>query len=165
VAGNARGHVGIPGMVNTAKGQTLIDSSGKKPQVVVKLPANFAGRNVPDLSVNSDPDTGYTIFYTSDQNGFEVETFIGGTSFASPQLNGVTALFDQALGGRVGLLNFPLYELARFNRAYGGSEAPLRDIKQGDNWFYDAHVGYDQASGLGVPNVANLLAAFERYMF
>jgi hypothetical protein len=35
----------------------------------------------------------------------------------------------------------------------------LRDITAGDNWHYNAHGGYDQATGLGVPDVANLLKA------
>jgi len=156
---------GIAGMARTASNQALYNDTGRKPRLIVKLPAGFAGRNVPDLSVNSDPDTGYTIYYTSDQAGFEVETFIGGTSFASPQLNGVTALLDQGLGGRVGLLNFPLYDLARRNLAYAGPNAPLRDIKRGDNWFYNAQPGYDQATGLGVPNVANLLQTLQNELF
>ena len=60
-------------------------------------------------------------------------------------------------GRRVGLLNFALYDLARFGVAYRGSEAPLRDITNGDDWHYHAHSGYDQGTGLGVPDVANLL--------
>jgi hypothetical protein len=49
--------------------------------------------------------------------------------------------------------------LARFGDAYRGPEAPLRDITRGDDWHYSAHTGYDQATGLGVPDVANLLRA------
>lgn len=157
--------VGIPGMVNTAPRQVFNDYDVHPPQLIATLPANFAGRNLPDLSLNSDPETGYTIFYTSDVNGFEVLTFFGGTSFASPQLNGMTALFDQALGRRVGLLNFALYDLARTHQAYSGPNPPLRDITGGDNWFYAAQAGYDQASGLGVPDVANLLHALQRNGF
>jgi kumamolisin len=111
--------------------------------------------------VNADPDTGYVIYYTSDQVGFIIDQFIGGTSFSSPQLNGVTALLDQGVGHRLGLLNFALYNLAHFNQAYNGRNAPLRDIVTGDNDFYNATPGYDQATGVGVPNVANLLQALE----
>lgn len=152
---------GIAGIATTARGQTLIDYTGRRPQVVVRLPAGFRGRNVPDLSVNSDPDTGYLLYYTSDQTGFAIDEFAGGTSFAAPQLNGVTALLDQALGHRVGLLNFALYHLVRTNRAYSGRNAPLRDIVHGNNEFYNATLGYDQATGVGVPNVANLLQALQ----
>jgi kumamolisin len=157
--------LGIPGMVNTAPRQVFTDFDSTPPEFIATLPADFAGRNLPDVSFNSDPETGYTIFYTSDVNGFEVLTFFGGTSFASPQLNGMTALFDQALGRRIGLLNFALYDLVRSHQAYDGANPPLRDITGGDNWFYAAQPGYDQASGVGVPDVANLLQALKRNGF
>jgi len=150
---------GIQGIQSTAFGQTQLDYSQTPPAFVVTLPGGFPGRNVPDLSLNSDPQTGYQVYYTDDQGVFSVQSGWGGTSFAAPQFNGVTALFNQAVDRRVGLLNFALYDLARSGSAYRGSEAPLRDISSGDNWHYYAHGGYDQASGLGVPDVANLLKA------
>ncbi len=150
---------GIRGIQNTASGQTLLDFTQSPPALITTLPAGFHGRNVPDLSLNSDPETGYVIYYTSSVTGPGVATFFGGTSFAAPQFNGVTALFDQALHGRVGLMNFALYRLARSGDAYEGRNAPLRDITAGDNWGYSAHQGYDQATGLGVPDVAHLLRA------
>jgi subtilase family serine protease len=150
---------GVPGIQSTTFGQTQLDYSQTPPAFVVTLPGGYPGRNVPDLSLNSDPQTGYQVYYTDDQGVFGIQTGWGGTSFAAPQFNGVTALFDQAVGRRVGLLNFALYDLARFGNPYRGSEAPLRDIANGDNWHYSAHGGYDQATGLGVPDVANLLRA------
>ena len=151
----------VPGIINSPSGQALFDESTTPPQLIFKLPANFPGRNVPDISLNADPDTGYTIFYTSDQSGFEVLTFFGGTSFVAPQLNGITALYDQGLGYRVGLLNNDLYNLVRFGAAYGGHDAPLRDITTGNNWGFNAHTGYDQATGVGVPDVTNLFRALQ----
>jgi kumamolisin len=133
----------------------------KKPKDLADLPGGFAGRNVPDISLNADPDTGYALPYTSDQTGFSISNFNGGTSFVAPQLNGITALYTQALGHRVGLINVPLYQLLRSGNAYAGSEAPLRDITQGDNWVFDAGKGYDQATGVGVPDVAHLLEALK----
>ena len=150
---------GIPGIKTTAFGQTQLDYSQTPPAFVTTLAGGFSGRNVPDISLNSDPDTGYQVYYTDDQNQFTIQTGWGGTSFAAPQFNGVTALLDQALGRRVGLLNFALYDLVRFGVAYQGNDAPLKDIKDGDNWHYNAHAGYDQATGLGIPDVSNLLKA------
>jgi kumamolisin len=155
----------VPGVINSASGQALFDETQKPPQLVFKLPANFAGRNVPDISLNADPDTGYVIWYTSDVNGFEVEQFIGGTSFVAPQLNGITALYDQGLGYRVGLLNNDLYNLVRLGAAYSGRNPPLRDITKGDNWFYTGERGYDQATGVGVPDVTNLFKALQVPLF
>ncbi len=148
---------GIHGIKNTEPNQTLLDFTQTPPAPVVTLPAGFAGRNVPDISLNADPETGYVIYYTSSKTGFGIAQFYGGTSFAAPQFNGATALFNQALEGRVGLLNFALYGLAREGDAYEGDGAPLRDITAGDNWFYSGARGYDQATGLGVPDFAKLL--------
>lgn len=64
----------------------------------------------------------------------------------------------------MGLLNFGLYTLVRFpSLAYEGREAPLRDIRDGDNWFYRGREGYDPASGVGVPNVAQLANAYKNF--
>jgi kumamolisin len=153
--------MGIAGMSNSVKNQSLLDLTQDPPADLADLPGNFAGRNVPDISLNADPDTGYILPYTSDQTGFSVEEFGGGTSFVAPQLNGITALYAQALGHRVGLLNVPLYQLLRSGNPYNGNKAPLRDITQGDNWFFNANKAYDQATGVGVPDVANLLEALK----
>ncbi len=121
------------------------------------LPSYYAGRNVPDISFNADPETGYVIYYTSSVSGFGLNTFYGGTSFVGPQLNGVSALLGQYLGARggLGLLNYTLYGLATGGRAYGGRGAPLRAIAYGDNWFYDGRNGYSPAAGLGTLDVFN----------
>jgi kumamolisin len=153
--------VGIAGMRNSVRNQSLLDLTQDPPADLADLPGNFAGRNVPDISLNADPDTGYILPYTSDQTGFSVEEFGGGTSFVAPQLNGITALYAQALGHRVGLLNVPLYQLLRSGNPYSGNKAPLRDITQGDNWFFNSNKAYDQATGVGVPDVANLLEALK----
>jgi len=150
----------VPGMANSVAGQALYDESQSPPQLVVALPAGFAGRNVPDISLNSDPQTGYVVAYTSDSSGFSFQTFWGGTSFASPQMNGVTSLLSQGLHHRVGLLNPQLYVLAATGHSHG-RHAPLRDITAGDNWYWFARPGYDQATGVGVPDVANLLESLE----
>jgi subtilase family serine protease len=123
--------------------------------LVYDLPGDYRGRNVPDLSFNADPETGYEIYYTSSKTGFGVATFWGGTSFVAPQLNGVTALLGQSLHDRLGLLNFPVYALALTGKAYGGHEAPLHAIAYGDNWFYSGRDGYNPGAGLGTLDVAN----------
>jgi kumamolisin len=146
----------IPGMRLSEPGQVLTDITQTPPAKVLKVPAFFPGRNVPDISLNADPDTGYTIYYTSSKRGFEIDDFGGGTSFVAPQLAGITVLLDQNAGQRIGLLSFPLYELALSGRSYSGKHAPLRDITKGNIEFYKAAPGYDQATGLGVLDVANL---------
>ena len=118
-------------------------------QVLFTFPAHFPGRNVPDLSFNADPQTGYVVDYTSSASGVFGQEHLGGTSFVAPQLNGVTALLGQKAGHRLGLLNVEkLYNLQRLGFSFGQSPA-IRTISTGDNWFYDGRHGYAPASGVG----------------
>jgi kumamolisin len=151
--------LGIPGTQLSQPNQTYTNPFSTPVVTEATLPANFPGRNVPDISFNADPETGYVIFYTSNgvefPAGFGVQTFFGGTSFVAPQLNGVTALLGQNAGHRLGLLNFELYNLSRLGQT-SGSHAPIHTISMGDNWFYNGRDGYSPAVGLGTMDVFNL---------
>ena len=114
------------------------------------------GRTVPDVSLNSDPYSGYSIYF---QGSWYV---YGGTSAAAPLWASLTALINSrrtALGlGRVGFLNTPVYQIARSNQA-----ANFHDIADGSsNGYYTAAAGYDPATGWGTPTVTllNSLAAY-----
>jgi len=147
-----------PGMTNSAPGQTLYEETPAPPELIAALPADYFGRNVPDISTNADPQTGYVIPYTSSVSGFGFE-FGGGTSFVAPEMNGVTLLFVHGLHHRVGLLNPALYFIAATS---GGRDAPFRPVRGGDNWYYSGHPGYNQATGLGIPDAANLFEALQQ---
>jgi kumamolisin len=124
---------------------------------LLDLPANFAGRNLPDVSLNADPESGYLLYSTQDDG----LTARGGTSFVAPQLNGISALLSQATGGgRIGFWNPMFY---RFKQIYGyRKDSPLVDIVAGDNWFYHGIPGYEPGAGLGVLDVAKLAKAIAR---
>jgi subtilase family serine protease len=116
------------------------------------LPANFKGRNEPDISLNADPETGYSLVSSLDGPG--LLTGSGGTSFVAPQLNGISALLKQATRGRQGLWNPQIYPLQNI---FGyGAFSPFNDIKSGDNWFYKGVGGYEPGAGIGTLNVTNL---------
>ncbi|HEX4268908.1 MAG TPA: S53 family peptidase [Steroidobacteraceae bacterium] len=154
---------GTAGIQRTQPGQSLIfypnypDLSGA--ELINTLPANFAGRNVPDLSFNADPQTGYVVVDCTDfpepANPNCAQGGWGGTSFVAPQLNGMTALIDEASGGRVGLLNPVVYGLQALRVSYSKG-GPFNDITAGDNYFYDGVRGYDDGAGIGTVNAANL---------
>jgi kumamolisin len=147
---------GVQGIRKTEPNQSIIFDDGTGPVDLLDLPAGFAGRNVPDVSLDADPFSGYLLVSTPD--GGLLSGF-GGTSFVAPQLNGIMALVSQANGSRrLGLINPMLY---RFKRQVGAG-APLVDIRAGDNWFYAGIPGYDPGAGLGVLNVANFSAAVGR---
>ncbi len=148
-----------PGMANSVGGQVLYQLTPPPPELIAALPAGFFGRNVPDISTNGDPQTGYLVYYTSSVTGFGVSIY-GGTSFVAPQMNGVTSLFVQGLHHRVGLLNPALYAIAA--TSHGGRDAPLRPVIGGDNWFFTGHPGYTQTNGVGIPDQANLFEALQQ---
>jgi kumamolisin len=154
----------VPNMANTVPGQTL-DQLTPTFEALYGQPANFPGRNIPDISSNADPQTGYVVYYTSSVSGTLGEYIYGGTSFVDPELNGVASLFVQALHGRIGLLNPLLYQIETSPGAYRGRHPAFRDITQGNNWYWNAGPGYDQATGVGVPDVANLLQALSYYIY
>ena len=142
---------GLAGVTSTAYAQALFQL-GSAPQLLATEPGGFAGRNIPDLSADADPDTGY--FYVQ---GGAVYDYYGGTSFVAPQFAGTTALMVELLGHRVGQLNPLLYAL----QAKGAGVA--RDITTGDIWGYVATPGYDQATGLGVIDAAKLYAGLKSF--
>jgi subtilase family serine protease len=153
--------IGLAGTQKTQPDQSFVYEDTIPPTTLVDIPAHYAGRNVPDISFNADPDTGYVVYYTSNVTGFGLQTFWGGTSFVGPQLNGVMGLIGQYLGGRVGLLNVPMYELVDRSGAYTGKNAPFNVIPYGNNDFYVGRDGYSPAVGIGTLNVADFAEALK----
>ena len=134
---------GTAGTTVTQDGQFFAEDMGAGSVVQVVLPGSFAGRNMPDISTDADPYSGYQVV-----EGGAASTYNGGTSFVAPQLNGITALFVEYLGGRVGQINPALYQLGNY---------ATTDTIAGDNWGYNAKTGYDNAAGLGTLDATRLL--------
>jgi subtilase family serine protease len=118
------------------------------------VPGNVKGRNLPDLSLNSDPYTGYLVYSTT-EGGWSAGW--GGTSFAAPQLNGIFSLISQAKSSRLGLLHPQLYKLQADQGV--ARKAGLKDIRAGNNWFYKGAAGYEPGAGLGAIDAAALALA------
>ena len=121
-------------------------------------------REVPDVSANGDPNTGYVVFTNGAWN------VVGGTSAATPVWGTIAALANAlpaCRGVTVGFADPSLYRLAS-----AGYATYFRDITAGtegdpaDNdalglngGLYPATGGFDLATGLGVPNNAAAIAA------
>jgi subtilase family serine protease len=145
-------------------------------------------RDVPDLALYASAFNPGYLFCTSDTTFFEQGqessctsgfqdadtgdfTSAGGTSFAAPIFAGILALINQKQNYTAGqgLINPTLYTLASNSTTYA---AAFHDITVGNNDClggsefcsgtpgFSAGVGYDQASGLGSVDVANLVAAW-----
>ncbi|AIF47104.1 S53 family peptidase [Dyella japonica] len=140
------------GIRRSEKKQTLsFNDPAAGETTLLVLPGNFQGRNVPDVALNADPETGYLMVSTVDGG---LVAGHGGTSFVAPQLNGIAALLTQSTGHRVGFLNPQMYFL---QNVFGyGKYSSFNDIRDGDNWYYNGKPGYDRGTGLGTLNVTNL---------
>ncbi|MBS0448367.1 MAG: S8/S53 family peptidase [Proteobacteria bacterium] len=142
----------LPGTMTSAPGQSLfcfISPAKGQPctpgEDLADLPGGFAGRNVPDLSLDADPETGFSMYYGG-QWGFGS----GGTSFVAPQLNGIFSVITQQAGHRLGQLQPQLYSLFKAHGYAAGS--PFTPVASGDNWFYVATPSYNPATGIGQIN-------------
>jgi subtilase family serine protease len=115
-------------------------------------------REVPDLSADADPNTGYSIYCTVSAAGCPGSgwTVVGGTSAAAPLWTASTAILNQYLvangKSRMGFANPTWYKTASNTQTY----TPYHDITTGNNLYYPATSGYDLASGWGSPNLYNL---------
>ncbi|MFK2878830.1 S8/S53 family peptidase [Rhodanobacter hydrolyticus] len=139
------------GTRSSEKKQSLvcIDPSAG-PTTLLKLPANFTGHNVPDISLNADLETGYVMVSSA---GSDVISE-GGARFVAPQLKGISALLTQSTGHRVGLWNPQVYLLQDI---FGyGKWSAFNSVNAGDNWFYYGAPNYTPGAGIGTLNVANL---------
>ena len=122
-------------------------------------PSGSYCREVPDVSADADPYTGYLIYYEGTWTG------IGGTSAAAPLWAAFTALIDASsscAGKSIGFANPLLYSAAA--SAYSSD---FTDVTSGNNDYtpdgytgglYPAGTAYDMASGLGSPDGATLPA-------
>ena len=146
-------------------------ASGGGPSHVFQRPAyqylvptgSGLSRATPDISMSAAVNGGVLI-YTSYPTTVPGEpapnsfSFWGGTSVATPLFAGVVAIADQIAGHSLGLINPRMYSLE--HTPHSG----LVDITKGNNTFsdfnekgkllftipgYNAHPGYNMATGLG----------------
>ncbi len=113
-------------------------------------------REVPDVSADADPHTGYEIYWRGGWHSF------GGTSAAAPTWGALIALANASsacTSTKVGLANGAIYRAAAAD--YRGN---FNDVASGSNPYngvvgFSAQPGFDMASGLGTPSSGSLAAA------
>ena len=115
-------------------------------------------REVPDVSADADPQTGYAVYCTVSAAGCPAtgNIVVGGTSAAAPLWAGSAALLNEYLQQqgkmRLGFPNPTLYSLANAQQP----NPPFHDVTTGNNLYYPATPNYDLASGIGTPDVYNI---------
>jgi kumamolisin len=116
---------------------------------VTGMPAG-SQRAVPDVASSADPNYGGVVILNGEQTAY------GGTSLSTPTWAGFCALINQARASAspsltpIGALNSALYPLL--------GTSSITDITSGNNGFA-AGPGYDLVTGVGVPNMSNLVPA------
>jgi pseudomonalisin len=125
------------------------------------VPANNF-RNIPDVALTAAGHDAYLIVqgHTNNVSGLEG---VAGTSAASPSFAGIMALVVQKTGAPQGNANNVLYSMARTQ--FAGGAAVFNDVTSGNNTVpgvagFSAGVGYDDATGWGSVNAANLVNAW-----
>ena len=124
-------------------------------------------REVPDVSADADPTTGYLIYWNGTgaagpgNQGWQV---VGGTSGAAPAWAALIALANASSackGVAIGFANPALYNAAATNYGANFNDATQgnNDMTGGNGGQFAAGVGYDMATGLGSPNGASLATA------
>jgi subtilase family serine protease len=137
-------------------------------------------REVPDISANSDPLTGYAEYCTGSSyvspnpTGTDYEStcysltktpgapgwlHIGGTSLSAPLWGALFTDRDAFQGHRSGAANYLLYALFDNPRT---NSADFHDITgfgqvENNNGYYPVTPGYDEATGIGSPNFTGLI--------
>ena len=101
-------------------------------------------RGTPDVSLDADPGTGYSIV----ENGTKV--VVGGTSAGAPAWLGIWARAQAARGGRLGFATPYLYRLPA---------TVFFDVVVGFQGLWAATPGWDYTTGRGTPDIGALIAA------
>jgi kumamolisin len=106
-------------------------------------------RSVPDMSAAADPNEGAFLVLHGQPIG------IGGTSWSAPVWAGFCALINEARQ-KAGLPSLPYLNPLIYPLNGTGC---FRDITAGSNGEFKAGAGYDRVTGLGAPDIKQLIAA------
>jgi kumamolisin len=105
-------------------------------------------RNEPDVSLDADCGTGYAAVWTN--GGVQGNYYFCGTSFAGPTWAGMLALVDS---DRKKLGKTFMTAFAKNLYANRKTSGFFLDLTVGTNGYYLVGPGYDNVTGLGVPDV------------
>jgi len=171
-----------PGQYNLFAGSGGASSLYGKPGWQDLLPGMLHDqkRDLPDVSFTAATHDPYLICFHGSCEGANVSFLgVGGTSASAPAFAGTMALINSEAGGRQGLANYLLYQIAS-REVFAGCDSSSRgnpfipasascvfnDVTEGGNSVpgvvgFSATPGFDMVSGLGSVNVNNLVTQWK----
>jgi len=125
---------------------------------------SLARRTVADVSFNADPSSGQYVATQAPGSSAVSWMSVGGTSLSTPQWAGLMAVANalrlQSGKAVLGAPHSVLYgQIATSATSYSSVFADVTRGSDGTCTTCTARQGYDPLSGLGTPNVSNLLSA------
>jgi kumamolisin len=163
---------GVTSATTTYSGETV--ANGETACTLAK--AGTPCREVPDISANADPYTGYSEYCTGSASTpySDCATFsgsqpapgwfgIGGTSLSSPLWGALIADRDSFNGQRTGNINPLVYSWfdtdpgKYFNDITGNGKLQQAATNNG---LYPTTPGYDEATGIGTPKFAAVITGY-----
>lgn len=122
--------------------------------------AGHGFRQVPDISADADPSTGFHVVF----DGQDAQ--VGGTSAATPLWAATAALINQDLKKKslreIGFANAAIYWMGENSSKL--NPKPFHDVTSGNNLGFDAAAGWDFATGWGSMDAAALDSAWALYI-
>ncbi|MCW3094827.1 MAG: putative protease, partial [Chthonomonadaceae bacterium] len=139
------------GSIANGAGGGGVSTVWAKPSYQSTYGTSSTARNVPDVSLDADPYTGYSIYFNGTWNIY------GGTSCAAPLWSAFVACVNQsrvaAAKGTLGFANPLIYQIG----AGSNFGTDFHDIADNStNLYYHATTGYDNATGWGSINGTGL---------
>lgn len=141
---------------NTISSETAWSSGGGAASSVYSEPSWQVGQGVPqngkrntaDLSMDADPNTGYSVLLSGSWAVY------GGTSFVAPELAGLWAVgVSNNSGTRLGQANKATYNDANTSN-YAND---FNDVTSGSNGAFSSGTGWDHPTGWGTPIATSLI--------
>ena len=132
-------------------------------------------RENPDVSIDADPSTGYSIYCTDPGDSFCASgefgkpgwVRLGGTSCAAPVWAGIAALdIHKHKGARLGLFNYIVYPFDSTSGYANQFHDIVSKFTNGASFVnsagntiagYAANPGYDLETGIGTPDIAKFI--------
>jgi len=140
-------------------GISQFEASGFWQQPAFLPSAEADSKAVPDVSYVADPESGANVVVSGTAEG------VGGTSLSSPMMLGTWARVLQA-NPKVGFAGPALYSLydgtSATNLTPYYPKAGFHDIILGANGLYPTTIGFDLNTGLGTPDIDQLVLALSQ---